>query len=207
MPLTDEQILELKNQLRQQIQQLPADKKAVAEAQIESLSPEALEEMLQQQSRQGSKGENKGIFRRVIDGDVPSVKVAENRLAAAFMDINPISRGHLIVLPKKAVEDAKKIPTAAFTLAKKLAARILSKLKATSTEIQTENKFNESYINVIPSYETPVNINSQRNKATMEELEEIAKLLRVKPRKKAVKVIKIEKPVQQNGLTKPRRIP
>ena len=49
MSLTQEQIKELKSQLKGQISHLPADKKAEAEKQIESLSQEALEEMLSQQ--------------------------------------------------------------------------------------------------------------------------------------------------------------
>ena len=206
--LTDEQITDLKAQLKQQVQHLPADKKAAAHAQIDALSPDALEEMLEEQKSrpQASKGDNKGIFRRVVDGDVPSVLVASNAKAQAYMDIAPVSRGHLIILPKKAVDDAKKLPTGAFTLAKKLAAKMISKLKATSTEIQTENKFNEAYINVIPVYHSPVNINSQRAKVSMDELEEIAKLIRSKPRKKIVKPVKIEKPVV-SALSRPRRIP
>ncbi len=53
MPLTQEQIKELKFQLSQQIQNLPEDKKLAAQQQIESLSPEALEYMLKEQTSSG----------------------------------------------------------------------------------------------------------------------------------------------------------
>jgi histidine triad (HIT) family protein len=206
--LSDDQIAELKTQLRQQVQHLPADKKAAAEAQIDSMSADALETMLEEQKTKGSdSAENKGIFRRIVDGDVPSVKVTENRVASAYMDINPVSRGHIIILPKKAVDNAKKLPTSAFALAKKLASKITSKLGASSTEIQTENKFGEACINVIPVYDKPVSINSPKSIAKMDELEQIAILLRPKPRKVVPKVIKIEKPAQKETAQKPRRIP
>jgi histidine triad (HIT) family protein len=209
MSLTDEQIVELKSQLKQQVQHLPADKKAAAEEQIESLSPEALEDMLnEQKSRATNPSENKSIFRRIVDGDIPSVKVAENSVSAAYMNINPVSKGHIIILPKKAVDDAKKLPTGAFTLAKKLASKAESKLKANSTEIQTENKFDEAYVNIIPVYDKPVNINSPRSIAKIEELEEIAKLIR--PNKRATTKKKQPAPVQvlkKESIHLSRRIP
>ena len=55
MALTKEEIQELKSQLLEQIKDLPSDKKAEAQAQIDSLSPEALESMLNQQKSSSQK--------------------------------------------------------------------------------------------------------------------------------------------------------
>ncbi|KAG5483283.1 hypothetical protein LSCM1_04825 [Leishmania martiniquensis] len=41
------------------------------------------------------------IFCRIIKGEIPCAKVAESSKAFAFMDINPLSRGHLLVIPKQ----------------------------------------------------------------------------------------------------------
>ncbi|CAG9571207.1 conserved hypothetical protein [Leishmania major strain Friedlin] len=41
------------------------------------------------------------IFCKIIKGDIPCAKVAETSKALAFMDINPLSRGHMLVIPKE----------------------------------------------------------------------------------------------------------
>lgn len=40
------------------------------------------------------------IFTKIINGEIPSFKIAENELFFAFLDINPIVRGHVLVVPK-----------------------------------------------------------------------------------------------------------
>ncbi|HNS85932.1 MAG TPA: HIT family protein [Parvularculaceae bacterium] len=42
------------------------------------------------------------IFAKIIRGDLPAIKVFEDEDALAFMDIFPQSRGHTLVIPKKA---------------------------------------------------------------------------------------------------------
>lgn len=46
----------------------------------------------------------KTIFERIISGEIPSYKIAENDKFYAFLDINPVQAGHTLVVPKK-VED------------------------------------------------------------------------------------------------------
>jgi len=41
------------------------------------------------------------IFSRIIAGEIPSYKVAESPDFYAFLDINPIAKGHVLVVPKK----------------------------------------------------------------------------------------------------------
>ena len=45
------------------------------------------------------------IFTKIIDGDIPCYKVAENDEFLAFLDINPNSLGHTLCIPKKEVDD------------------------------------------------------------------------------------------------------
>ncbi len=40
------------------------------------------------------------IFTRIINGEIPSYKVAENDRFYAFLDINPMTKGHTLVIPK-----------------------------------------------------------------------------------------------------------
>ena len=44
------------------------------------------------------------IFTRIINGEIPCYKVAENEYCFAFLDINPLSKGHTLVVPKKEVD-------------------------------------------------------------------------------------------------------
>jgi len=40
------------------------------------------------------------IFSRIIQGEIPSYKIAENKDFYAFLDINPLAEGHTLVIPK-----------------------------------------------------------------------------------------------------------
>lgn len=44
------------------------------------------------------------IFTKIISGEIPSYKVAENDDFLAFLDIQPIVKGHVLVIPKKEVD-------------------------------------------------------------------------------------------------------
>ena len=41
------------------------------------------------------------IFTRIIQGEIPCYKVAEDDRYFAFLDINPLTEGHTLVVPKK----------------------------------------------------------------------------------------------------------
>ena len=40
------------------------------------------------------------IFCKIVRGEIPSAKVLENEKVLAFLDINPVSKGHTLVIPK-----------------------------------------------------------------------------------------------------------
>lgn len=44
------------------------------------------------------------IFSRIISGEIPCYKVAEDQNHFAFLDINPVAPGHTLVIPKKEVD-------------------------------------------------------------------------------------------------------
>ena len=45
------------------------------------------------------------LFTKIINGDIPCVKIAENEGFFAFMDINPTTPGHTLVIPKQEVDE------------------------------------------------------------------------------------------------------
>ena len=44
------------------------------------------------------------IFSRIVAGEIPSYKVAEDSAHYAFLDINPVTEGHVLVIPKREVD-------------------------------------------------------------------------------------------------------
>ncbi|MBR1711855.1 MAG: HIT family protein [Alloprevotella sp.] len=44
------------------------------------------------------------IFSKIVRGDIPSYKCAENEEFYAFLDINPVTKGHTLVIPKREVD-------------------------------------------------------------------------------------------------------
>lgn len=44
------------------------------------------------------------IFSKIAAGEIPSYKIAENDKFFAFLDINPMAKGHTLVIPKKEVD-------------------------------------------------------------------------------------------------------
>lgn len=44
------------------------------------------------------------IFTKIINGEIPCYKIAEDEHYLAFLDINPLAEGHTLVIPKKEVD-------------------------------------------------------------------------------------------------------
>ena len=44
------------------------------------------------------------IFTKIINGEIPSYKIAEDENYYAFLDINPLAKGHTLCIPKKEVD-------------------------------------------------------------------------------------------------------
>ncbi|KAH8791638.1 HIT-like domain-containing protein [Hyaloscypha finlandica] len=55
------------------------------------------------------------IFCKIVKGDIPSLKLFESDKVLAFLDINPLSRGHALVIPKHHGEKLTDIPDDALT--------------------------------------------------------------------------------------------
>ena len=65
------------------------------------------------------------VFSKIIAGDIPAFKVAEDENHLAFLDIFPLAYGHLLVIPKKEIDYIFDIDSdqylGLFTFAKKVA--------------------------------------------------------------------------------------
>jgi histidine triad (HIT) family protein len=137
---------------------------------------------------------------------VNSYKIDENKEAIAVLDINPISKGHIIIIPKKHITSAEELPKQAFSLAKKISKKLKSKLKPKNIKIGNSSFMNHEIINILPVY-TSESLNSEKKQAKPEELEELKKILETIPKKPAKKR-KIKKPeTEEKKLWLPKRFP
>ena len=167
------------------------DKKKEALNQIESLSDEAIESMIEQQKARTQTP----VFRMIVSGQIESSKIAENGSAIAVLDIKPISDGHIIIIPKEEAKTIKEIPKEAFSLADEVSKKLKTNLEAKSVEILPAINFGEAIINVIPVYDKskkPLTLNSKRTEKTPEELSGIKSKLDKEIIKKEVKIEKIK---------------
>ena len=44
------------------------------------------------------------IFTKIVEGEIPAYKIAEDENFLAFLDIHPLAKGHTLVIPKKEVD-------------------------------------------------------------------------------------------------------
>ena len=74
------------------------------------------------------------IFCKIVAGELPAAVVGSDERVLAFMDINPATRGHTLVIPRAHVEDIHEIDSedlaAATALAQRIAGRARERLGA-----------------------------------------------------------------------------
>ncbi len=55
------------------------------------------------------------IFTKIVQGEIPAYKVAETANCLAFLDVNPLVKGHTLVIPKKETDYLFDIPEQEYT--------------------------------------------------------------------------------------------
>ena len=197
MVFTDEQAETIKQQLLTQVENLPNENKEQIKQYILGLSGEGLEEFLKKnniqiaeggQVSQGTPSEGEAspspvgqgecIFCAITQDKIPYYKVDENPKSLAILEINPVSKGHSIVLPKEHLP-IEKISKSALGLAQKVAKKIRAKLKSEDVKIETSSFMGHAMVNVIPLYK---GVQLQKKKAEESELKEVQSALETKKR-------------------------
>lgn len=120
------------------------------------------------------------IFSRIIAGEIPSYKVAEDENYYAFLDINPLTKGHTLVVPKKEIDyifDLDDQTLADMMLfAKKVAGKIKQEIACSRVAVVVLGlEVPHAHIHLIPiKSENDVDFHREKLKLTPEEFEEIA---------------------------------
>jgi len=73
--------------------------------------------------------DNTCIFCKIVNGEIPSRTIYEDDDLKAFLDVNPATKGHVLIIPKEHSRDLHDLPDATAEKVIKLAKRIAAKLK------------------------------------------------------------------------------
>lgn len=105
---------------------------------------------------------NDCIFCQIIKGKIPSYTIYEDELVKVFLDINPVAKGHMLIIPKKHYENVFDIDTNIIShsvnlIREKLYPMIKEKLNCDGLTICQNNKYGQEvkhyHIHLIPRYE------------------------------------------------------
>ncbi len=121
------------------------------------------------------------IFSKIVAGEIPSYKVAEDENFYAFLDINPMAKGHTLVVPKKTEEDyIFRLDDNTFAglmqFSKRVAAAIEKSVPCKRIGIAVIGlEVPHTHIHLIPiNKESDMNIGNPKLKLTSDEMAEIA---------------------------------
>lgn len=197
--LSEEEMQNIKEKIISHIEDtFPPEQIDSSISHIESMDSEQLEAFLEKNNLVKKEEKTDCVFCLINDGKINSVKIDETENAIAILEINPVSRGHVLIIPK---EHSEKISEGAVELAKKISKKIREKLAPRGVEIVNSKMFGHGMINVVPVYKDE-SINSDRNRARIEELEEVKKELE----KEEEKII-LNEEKKEEFLWLPKRIP
>lgn len=124
------------------------------------------------------------IFSRIIAGEIPCYKVAENDRFFAFLDIAPLAKGHTLVIPKREVDyfydleddELQEMIVFAKSIAKKIQATTACKKVAT---VVLGLEVPHAHIHLVPmNTEKDVDFSKEKLQLTPEEFAKIAESLR-----------------------------
>jgi len=124
------------------------------------------------------------IFSRIIVGEIPCYKIAENEQFFAFLDINPMTKGHTLVIPKQEedylfnLDDQTVADMMVFS--KKVAAAIEKSVSCLRIGVAVIGlEVPHSHIHLIPiNKESDMNFNNPKLKLSPEEMTDIAAEIR-----------------------------
>jgi len=126
------------------------------------------------------------IFTRIINGEIPCYKIAENERCFAFLDINPLKKGHTLVVPKQETDYIYDLDddylAGLFVFSKKVAGAIKAAYPCNRIGIAVLGlEVPHAHIHLVPmdSLED-INFRNPKLKLSPEEFSEIAERIRAK---------------------------
>lgn len=124
------------------------------------------------------------IFTRIINGEIPCYKIAENERYIAFLDVFPLKKGHTLVVPKQEVDYLFDLDNSTYTglmeFSKTIAAAIKKSHDCNRVSMQVIGlEVPHAHIHLIPiNSMSDCNFSNEKLKLTKEEFEAIADKIR-----------------------------
>ena len=126
------------------------------------------------------------LFCKIINGDIPCYKIYENDYVLAFLDINPDSDGHTLVIPKKHFTDLDDIDditlSEIFKAAKIIKKMLEKKLGCEGIVLQQNNGFVQEikhyHLHLKPYYKNKLSIEMVKHNELIRDVKEIYELLK-----------------------------
>ena len=126
------------------------------------------------------------LFCKIIEGSIPSKTIYEDELVKVFLDINPNTNGHCLIIPKKHIVTVKEVDSIITThileVEKKIYDLLKEKLNIKGLTIVQNNELGQEvkhyHVHLIPRYEDDnwnINFNQESLKDTDEIYQEIMK--------------------------------
>ena len=121
------------------------------------------------------------IFSRIVAGEIPCYKVAENDRYFAFLDINPVAKGHTLVIPKHEVDYIFDLDDEEYAglmqFAKKVAAAMRSVIDCKRIGVAVMGlEVPHTHVHLVPiSKESDMNFFKEKLTVGAEEMAEIAR--------------------------------
>lgn len=187
MPITDEEANKIKKHLLKQLDNFPEDKQEQIKEQINSMTTEQVENFIEQNKLTHLGGQC--IFCAIVAKQTPSYKIAENENNIAILEINPLSKGHSLIVPKEHLEE---LPQSAKDLAQEVSRKLKEKFNPNEIQIKELKIMNHPIIEIIPIYGNE----TEKRQATKEELKHLQKEIAKKEEVK-IETQKTEKPVEK----------
>ncbi|MBT6689950.1 HIT domain-containing protein [archaeon] len=190
MPITTEEASKIKEQLLTQLDNFPEEKRSQITEQINSMTGEQVEAFVKQNNLTHLGGQC--IFCSIVANKTPSYKIAEDKNYIAILELNPLSKGHSLIIPKEHLE---KVPESADALTQEIARKLKNKFNPEDVKINELKIMDHALLEVVPIYGNE----TERHQASEEELkslqEEILKAQEIKMPEKPQEVKTEEIPI------------
>lgn len=124
------------------------------------------------------------IFSRIVNGDIPSYKIAEDDRYYAFLDINPLGEGHTLVIPKQETDYIFDLDddllAGMMVFAKKVAAALKKAIPCQRVGLAVLGlEVPHAHIHLLPlQHEKDLNFSNPKKKYTPDEFNLIAENIR-----------------------------
>lgn len=110
------------------------------------------------------------IFCKIASGEIPSLKVYEDDIVLSFLDINPKSNGHTLIIPKKHFNDLDDIDLNTLNhinkISKKIKKILEEKLNCESIQLVQNNgliqEVKHYHLHLIPYYKNKTKLNDPK---------------------------------------------